>query len=290
MKAIILLLLPISFVLLLSSCGEDESDVSEDIMEPNDQIANAFQIVPGQAYEAYISPIADIDYFKIAAPIEPESGNLLKISLAPFSLYPEMTIYNQDKVEICNYYETTEGAELYTWMAAKPGVVYFIQVNVWRSEWRAETAISPYNLVVSYDYVADTSEPDNNFDQATPIDMGDTYAAHFFAGEPTDVKNYEDYYIVTTTEAGKIKAELENVPANVYPELSILNSERSVIAIGSEATKGANLTVTTRDFGPDDYYIIVTPKTNFPMPDWYGKGKELPEHLMSDYFLTVTLE
>ena len=277
-------------VFLLTSCGSDEPTDPEDINEPNDEILTAHELAIDDPVNAFIYPLEDVDFYKITVDPAPEAGGVLVFSLRPFPLYPDMTVYNQDKSQICSYYDTTEGADLHLWMAARPAATYYVKVSIWRSEWRKEPSTDPYVLTVRYMGIEDPNEPDNSFDQATPIDPGVTYSAYLFAGEPAEGEDYVDYYRMKTTRTGKISAQLQDVPGNVYPEMSILRPDGSIVNWQSSPTRGANLTLTTGSVEAGDYYIAVRPKTNFQIPEFHSKGEIPLDHAIAPYSLTAMLE
>ncbi|MEA3431670.1 MAG: hypothetical protein U9R01_03195 [candidate division WOR-3 bacterium] len=267
-------------VVLLAGCKKSV----EDKYEPNDEITDAAEITVGEDVKALISPDGDVDYFKLTTANTPVAGGVLIFSLNPFPLTPWITVYNADRAEIENWYEHTEGANLYAWVDAKPGATYYVKVTDF-GEGSSEIS---YILIVDYIGVNDPHEPDNDFDHATSIEIGATDSAYLFAGEPEGSEDYGDYYKVTTTVAGSLKARLTNTPTDIAPYIRIYDSERSEIADDYDGTCGAYLTV-TESVSAGDYYILVSPFGDTPY-DWYGEGETPASHTKTLYHLKVTLE
>ncbi len=286
MKKYISILLAGIMIVSLIGCRNEEvaSTGPSDDTEPNDEIASAYEITVGEPVTAYIYPEGDVDFFKLTTSSTPLAGGVLVFSLTSFPIRPNMTIYNHDKSEICAHYDDTEGSNLHIWVDAKPATIYYVKVNAWIKK----SSTNSYVLTVNYTDVNDSNEPDNDFANASTINLDSTYSAYLFTGEPTNKDDYEDYYKITTSASGKINARLENVPTDIRPEMSIYNAVHSQIIYGYDNTYGANLTVITDDIvDAGDYYIVVKP---WMTPTWHNEGDTAPNHATNPYTIKIILE
>jgi len=269
-------------LIVFSGC---ESILVEDPAEPNDDMDSAYELYPGKSITGYISSQDDLDYFIVPTDSLPVQGGVLIFSLEPFPMEPSLTIYNHDRAEIAYAYETTTGANLHIWMAVKSGTFYYALVTPWGG-WSEERSSEPYTFTVSCIEVPDPYEPDNDPDEATPIEADSTYHPYLFAGEPQSSEDYADCFRFTAETAGTLWVRVEDVPDDLSIEVYIYNSDGAEISYSYQTTDGASITL-TRAVEPGDYYIKVKPWSS---PPWHGKGDTPPDHVLNPYSIKVTLK
>jgi hypothetical protein len=103
-----------------------------DEFEPNDIAAEATPMSVGQSVEATILDTKDADWYRLKAP---GTGNR-KIYLQNIKgkLTPQITVFNADKSQVFERYDTTEGANLSVSVDV-PTNDFYVRVTPWSSGW-----------------------------------------------------------------------------------------------------------------------------------------------------------
>lgn len=98
-----------------------------DAFEPNDGILDARPIKLGDEIEAEIMDKADVDYFAFSS-ASSDRETRLRIENRSTSLHPSLMLYDADKTNIANRYNTTRGGEVSHTFKPQAGKTYYVRI------------------------------------------------------------------------------------------------------------------------------------------------------------------
>ncbi len=218
--------------------------------ESNNSFAEANFISLDKLTTAAIDPQGDIDYYKIHTDTQ---GKLtVNITNVPANIRPQIYIfdsaYNQLTILVGSPgQDFTVNREL-------PGAGdYYIVVGDYNNY---GSSTLPYSLKAVFVPASDAYEPNNDFEHASPIQIGDTIQATIFTAGDID------YYKIHAGTQGMLTVDMTNVPANIRPQIYIFDSayNQLTVLVGSP---GQDFTVNRELPGAGDYYIAVGDYNNY---------------------------
>jgi len=179
-----------------------------DEYEPNDEPDNAVSVSSGEVMETAFFPKTDVDWFKIKVE---ELGYLM---LQARSVPDDITVNARyakrkdafGKAEyISGWQKLPAGIQV-----TEEGEYYFTLVDDYND------AMSREKAVWKIDYIAevDSTEPNNSFEEAYSVSIGDTVKAAIFP------KGDEDYFTLTPDSKLTIRLAAQH-PDNIKPEVKL---------------------------------------------------------------------
>jgi hypothetical protein len=216
--------------------------------EPNNSIleANAAQLSITVSGE--IAASDDLDYFKYHH--NANLRDMVKVALQNLSstLASHVHVYNQNKSEIIHKYDPTPGSNVELFFTADPGNDYYIAV----AAFGGTPSNSKYNLAVVPQKAYDEYEPNGDAATAIAIKVGQSVLANILDGED------RDWYRIENPAAKEIAVRLDNMSANLRPDVYIYNQNKAQIEHRYETTEGANIEFSFPAVSGNAYYIVVS--------------------------------
>jgi hypothetical protein len=252
--------------------------------EPNETRETAKAVNLGDTITACISTGTEIDFLSFTTPADVTGGFVLLDfnNVGAGNLLVKVQTAS-DNAEIATKYVTTPGQSVKLWFAAAPGTAYRVAV----ADFAGFTAEYKYDLKLTYTKVNDTFEPNDKREDAKPLTLGTPVDAYIFAGFKSATipqSDYDDWYSVTLA-AGAVTMKVENVPADVTPEVELYDpSNATVDGRTYSITPGASVTKSSTAATGGTYKVRV----NYFSPEPATSGSDVLEHLTKPYKLTIT--
>lgn len=227
--------------------NKNNSSANTGVSEPNNTILEAQPVALGTTITAEISESNDVDYYRFT--YEGELRDLIEIQLTNLSttLSPEIHVYDEDKSEMFNRYDYTEGANLGTQFIIYPGNTYYIAFE------SLSSSDGAYKLVISNPLkVYDQYEANDDIFNVTDIAFGETITANIL--DNTDV----DWYRLESVAVNKIRMTLENRSTTLQPYIIVYDENKSEVANFYDYTAGANLNTVLEVAPGETYYFALS--------------------------------
>jgi hypothetical protein len=257
-------------------------------LEPNDMREQSTPIAAPVMLTSCIGTLNDIDFYELTAPNDP-AGGYYQFSVTGLTFDVDLLAYNvADQGEIGHIYASSDGQNLYGYLAVAPGKKYRLSVGPFGSTSMAPTK---YTLNVTYTKVDDAQEPNETVDSAKPITLGAPVTGYLFGGVrtvPQKVEASADWYTVMAG-AGNLTATVENVPSNLTAYVRIIDPA-GMDEYGLSPNDGANVTVTKMNGTAGAWKILVqyfSEKADFAF-DRAEDAMTVPPNFTRPYKLTVT--
>ena len=223
-----------------------------DFYEPDDSSQNATVIFSGQTYQTHtIYPENDHDWLTFTV----SDNATVEISVFPNVLF-NTTVYLYDDLLNVIAMDDSSGSNNGSYIFAEilPGT-YYIEIF-------ASTVgdIGEYSLsIMIVEGSGDVFEPDNDFDNATPL-FFDTPQNHSLLPE-TDV----DFYRFNVTQYGLVTAETSGISGDTV--MYLYDELHNQIDFNDDA--GSLFSRISRYLDPGTYYIQVAPYGGYGIVPWY---------------------
>jgi len=194
-----------------------------DVYEPNDDFDTATPIELGDVISALIAPAGDLDYFQFNGTAgQPVTINIDAQSLDPPSLLDSVIcLYDEGEVElVCNNDYDGSDSLILNFILPTDGI-YYIKVEDYNDAGGVDYF---YDLRLSG--VTDVYEPNDGFDIATPINLGDVISATI------DPRRDLDYFQFNGIKDQPITIDIDTpYPSRLYYSvLRLYDADRRVIA------------------------------------------------------------
>lgn len=211
----------------------------EDLTEFNDNFDDADDIVLDSLYSAKILPVNDSDFYRITVD-EPQTYYIDVDSIS--SRYDlGTTIYDTEGTKLLREYSKTDSSNSY-YTFDKAGT-YYVGFSSYSYQ---GYATRPFYFKVSK-YVNDTTEFNNSFETATPIEINETVESCIF---PVYDK---DYYSFTLSDSASLDFTFENVSSKLNMYLYLYDSEGTKITSWSVKS----YPVGTWKLKAGEYYLLL---------------------------------
>jgi hypothetical protein len=216
-------------------------------IEPNDNFMQANEIPLNTTISGAIESASDVDVFTFT--MTGRLRDIVDVVLKNESstLKPELTIYNSDKSQMSQRYNTTAGGDITMAFVAQPDSRYYIRVAPVLSN------SGKYALMVRPRSAFDKYEPNDDILHAASVLIGGTIEAGIM--DQGDV----DYYTFETKNDVRLVVSFENRSATLKPELSIYNPDKSQMSGRANTTAGGDVTVAFVAQPGSRYYVRVAP-------------------------------
>ena len=184
--------------------------------EPNNDFDHANVIPVGQEIAAEIASSADVDFYKFTTSNGPRDHYQALFKNQSESLHPYLIPYDGNRHQLINPCYSQEAlAQLPCTFSAQPQSNYYVQIA------GTDGTAGRYKLIVTPLKLYDRYEPNDDFPQATPIDLGSVIEANIMDGQDTD------YYIVKTgSTAAELTALFVNGSTTLHPWLAVYDGNR----------------------------------------------------------------
>ena len=217
---------------------------SLDAYEPNDGIGSARALTPGGEVPFTILPRGDADWFRVT--VEQPGELAVAIDEGPEDLDIAYRVVNSDWNELAYWVPPYRKGGLTEGFVdlALPGT-YFLEVRDGGNDGRS---IEPATLKTTFTPTLGSSEPNNSFGEAAPVEItGDTHVHILPRGDA-------DWHVFYAPSAGELDVEIAEVAENLDIAFHVLNAERSEIQYWISAPRPGGVTTGT---------------VAIPAPGWY---------------------
>jgi hypothetical protein len=224
--------------------------------EPNDDFAQAQTVTACTKLTASTaeSEEGDEDFYKVTIPAGLDGYLKVKVTEATDALYT-VTIYDETKTE--RGYDASDSATTNPFEFShkvSAGKTYYLKVLDQNS------AAQSYALDVTFEPVVDAYEPNNTYETAKALTLGQATNVIMFAGDQTNDGNDEDYFMVTVP-AGKTKlsVKIANKSTKDAAQLhTVTLFDAGKNEEGYHAASGGQADLShTFDVAPGTYYLVV---------------------------------
>lgn len=196
------LLLFLPFLFLIISCGlfDDSDDAGEVNPDGNDEIALATPVTIGTVTNFAITPVTDVDIYKIVI----EQGSLLRVLCSNVSsqlnLYVRITDEEGDILSSVSSDFDSDSDNIELVYSCKPGT-YYIHIQ---DKYNVHSSTTEMALSFTTD-VIDTFEYNNDLVYATPILLEQEYQAKILP------EGDNDYYSFTLTKPSIVNFVIDSI-------------------------------------------------------------------------------
>lgn len=196
----------------------------------------------------------DEDFYKVTIPAGLDGYLKVKVTEATDALYT-VTIYDETKTE--GGYDAADSATTNPFEFSHKvtaGKTYFLKVR------DQNDAAQAYALDVTFEPVVDAYEPNNTYETAKSLTLGQATNVILFAGDQTNDGNDDDYFMVNVP-AGKTKltVKIANKSTKDAAQLhTVTLFDAGKNEEGYHAASGGQADLShTFDVAPGTYYLVV---------------------------------
>ncbi len=242
-RRLLRLRIPGFLLVLVLATAQAQEPGAPDALEPNNDLATATPLPPGETREGTISPVKDEDWYRVALP---ERG-LLVLRLEPLArgTGPAIVLKNREGTDIASVVGPfPRRAEL---RFEAPGAGEYLAVvcdgphgpgeGGYGHQWHTAAGETPYRLAALFTPAPDAAEPNDDAAGARPLDPGDTAECTVFpAGD-------RDHFCVDLPESARgILVATLVTPDPVAPGLVLFDPAGQQIAV-RETTCGGTAAI-----------------------------------------------
>ena len=214
-----------------------------DINECNDRFTTATTIELGDTAVATIRDEGDEDYYRIEVP---RAGVVVaQVLNVPAEMYPRIVLYDDGQTAL----KTESGSQGITTNLADrvcvPGT-YYLRVD---DRFSGDRGDATYRFAVNLD-TTDSYECNDAFTSATLLELGDTVVATIRD------EGDEDYYRIEVPRSGAIVAQVRNVPAEMYPRITLYDEGQTALG-NSSGNQGMTISLADQLCNSGTYYLRV---------------------------------
>jgi len=220
-----------------------------DPYEPNPNPAHATALNIGDIIQGYIFPAGDEDWYQVQL----GHPGTLTVSLTnmPSNLRGYVTIYNSNAgytYVASSAVNEGDNPPVLSYHAATPGP-YYIRIHDRDND---KNPAATYTLTTGFTASMDLHEPNNAFGQATPVTASPLQGEIF-----PQLDN--DWYRIRAQAGASLVMTVDNVPANLRPNLTLYGANNNYLVYGTTDTDGGSvaLTYTVPQNGAGYYYLRV---------------------------------
>jgi len=230
------------------------------------------------------SSTAPADAMTFQSPADQTGGYVLATVPAGTGT-PRATIYDATgTTQLASFTAASPGAALSFWFTSAPGQQTRIALQ------DDAGGSCSCQLTTNYTAVADTHEPNDAMEAATPmLADGTQMSAFLFAGRhdgSNDPADYDDFYRFTA-QPGALSIHLDAVPADLAARVFLLRADGSEVARVSNGMRGAALALDPPAL-TDAADLTVRVSLWDETPPASGVGTDVPASFTQPYRLTVS--
>ncbi len=193
---------------------------SPDRFEPNNSLGRAASLAIGELVRGTILPKGDIDWFSVDVD---EQGELqIAVTQVPEKLDIVYRVWNDDATVISGWLAPLRagGDTIHNIDLPNPGR-YFIEVRDSRDDQRS---VEAYAIELNFVPSKDRGEPNNSFGTALSLKLGVPMKATILP------RGDSDWYRVSLAQAGTIKLQINDMPADLDVVMRVWNNEKKLIS------------------------------------------------------------
>jgi len=234
-----------------------------DPQAPNDNLADAAEIVLGEDVHGYIFPRGDLDFYKVHI----DDVGILQASLTevPRDMEGRLQLCDRDARLVVQLGSGGRGDDaILIREIAAPGW-YYLRVTDDRGGAYNET----YSLGLSFEAVVDPQAPNDNLADAAEIVLGEDVHGYIFP------RGDLDFYKVHIDDVGILQASLTELPLDMEGRLQLYDRDaRLVVQLGSGG-RGDDAILIREIAAPGWYYLRVTDDRGGAYNETYSLGLSL---------------
>jgi len=187
-----------------------------DVQEYNNTFDAATAISIGDSLKGTIRSVNDVDFYKFETF---QDGVLdILITSVPSNIVMQMILYDNTKTSIYECWNNTPGQDRICEFLVKKGT-YYIGLS---SRYGGVSNKKLFNLSINLD-VTDAQEYNNTFDDAVPINIGDSISGAIRSINDIDVFQFE------AALDGALEVLVNGVPANITMQVNVFDSTKTLI-------------------------------------------------------------
>jgi hypothetical protein len=200
----------------------------------------------GMTVSGEIVPSGPSNFYRFDNPLKQRDIVLVRLENKSATLKPDIKLYNADRSEIVDKYDSTPGASVQQLISLDPGQVVYVEVTPYGSA-------GAYQLSATPQKAYDAHEP--NDDQLTPkaIPFGESIEGSIMDGRDSD------WFRVSGAQSAKVNVVLENLSTTLKPDVKIYSSTKSEKVDKYDSTPGASLDFVAEIDAGKDFYVQVLP-------------------------------
>jgi outer membrane protein OmpA-like peptidoglycan-associated protein len=250
----VVLLAAVSLAACSSDKGEEPAGGGEEAvssapvaMEAGDSILNAAKTKIGATVQGEIVPEGGSNFFYFANSGKKRDRILVRLENKSTTLRPNIKVYNEDKSQIANAYDYTDGASVEQMISLDPGEGIYVEVLPFTG------TAGAYELSAKAQRAYDSHEANDDQMTAATLKFGDAVEANIMD------KSDPDWFHVTPTPSGKVTIAFENLSSTLRPNVKVYDARKSQVVNEYDYTNGAGLDFNVELPPGQDFYIQVTP-------------------------------
>ncbi|NQT75914.1 MAG: alpha/beta fold hydrolase [Candidatus Omnitrophica bacterium] len=221
-----------------------------DQYEPNPDFDSAKAIDIRKEIEATMFPTGDDDYFAID--IEKKGIFYSRMQNVPEGLRPSFKIYDSSRKLIWQK-GGSSGEKIAIEIEIREPGRYYLLVKDWYSSF---SSVEPYSFVSYFIETPDEHEPNNEKDEANPIDFGKAYFATIATNGDSD------FYKLSIPDAGKIIISMNDVPSNISPYIKLYKESWESWIASTAGPAGEDIAMQFDVENPSNYFIEIEDRYN----------------------------
>ncbi|MEB3284604.1 MAG: hypothetical protein VKN33_04895 [Candidatus Sericytochromatia bacterium] len=223
-------------------------------IEPNNDF-NAATLLPiGQVLTGIAGKDDEGDYFTVTTPEGRQAGWLkLTIEENDNEFSPWFKVYSKAKKQLLDRYGSETETPFSVQVRANPGTQYYVNLGDGNGQ--------PYKLEASFTPVADPNEPNQDFDQATSLDLGKlTKFAPFSAADAAEEEDIDMFKCTLPADKSNLRIRITNNTTAQEPDyywIKIYDSSKKEIK-QKYGMEREDIDYVFEGTAGNQYYIAVT--------------------------------
>ena len=213
---------------------------------PGADMAHAKGLSVGMSDEGEIAPGGVAAFYRFDNKLGVRDIALVRLDNESATLKPDFKIYDENKSQIFERYDSTAGASAEQTLTIEPGKAIYFEVLPYSSAGK-------YKISVTMQDAADAFEANDDILTARAAAVGADIAANIM-----DAKD-NDFYKITGATKTPVTIALENQSTTLKPNIKVFNANKSQMMEKYDATAGANLSFEAAIEPGQDFYVEVLP-------------------------------
>lgn len=221
---------------------------SPDAFEPNNDFGQAASLVLGQALQATILPVRDVDWFAFSVTTHGELR--VEISGVPAELDVALRVWNGNKDVLTNWFAPlAKGGNTSALVDLPAPGRYLLEVRDGSDDARS---VQPFALRADFTPSPDGFEPNNDFGSAAAIGVDRSVQATILPVRDAD------WFSFDAAQHGELRVQASNVPAEMDVVFRLWNSNKDVLTNWfAPLAKGGNTDGVMDLAAPGRYFLEV---------------------------------
>lgn len=215
--------------------------------EPNGSLSTATDLALDTDLRGGIQPVGDEDVYRVW--IQSPGVLAVRLTEVPATVISELWVLDRDLRQIAYRRTTNPGEDNLLTLATTKSGYHYLRIRDFQ---RSAPTGNPYLLRVSLTPVVDPHEPNDSLGHATPL-AESTIRAQVFDGADMD------WYRVWISKPGPLSLSLVSVPADLRPELRIVdaNGTQRGTWVNTNPGVGGDAVLRYEAPSPGFYYVRV---------------------------------